>query len=122
MTAPAKKDAYRLGRLAEYLCCWRLRLTGYRILHRGYRATTGEIDVIARRGEVLAFIEVKARATMAEALAALQPKQRRRIERTAQAFLGAHPDLIHLNTRFDLIAFTPWRLPEHLAGAWLVGE
>jgi putative endonuclease len=122
MTPSAKKSAYRFGRLAELLCCWRLRLTGYRILHRGYRASTGEIDIIARRGNTLAFIEVKARNSIADSMHALQPRQRRRIERTALVFIGAHSDLESLDFRFDLMAVTPWRIPAHLTAAWMMDE
>ncbi len=122
MSFEARKSAYRLGRFAEGICCWRLRLKGYRILQRDFRAATGEIDIIARRANVLAFIEVKARSTRADALFALGPQQRRRIEKTACAYLSAHPDLQNLDARFDLMAFAPWRVPVHLTGAWITGE
>jgi len=114
MTA-AKKNAYRFGRFAEALSCWRLRLGGYKILHRGYHAAGGEIDIIARRGNVLAFIEVKARQTLDDASHA----QRRRIERTALAFLGQNADLATLDARFDLIVLTPRSWPRHLVAAWI---
>lgn len=118
MTA-AKKSAYRFGRFAEHLSCWRLRLGGYTILHCGYQAAGGEIDIIARRGNVLAFIEVKARQTLDEASHALGPAQRRRIERTALAFLGQNVNLANLDARFDLIVLAPRRWPRHLVAAWI---
>ena len=118
----AKKGAYRFGRLAEHLSCWRLRLTGHRVLQRGYRASTGEIDIIARRGNILTFVEVKARGTMFDALHALGPQQRRRIENTALAYLAGNPQLLSLEARFDLIVLKPWRWPKHLKGAWITGD
>jgi len=122
VSRPARKRAYRFGRFAEGLCCWRLRLTGYRILHRGFRTKLGEIDIIARRGRVLAFAEVKARHTPADALHALTARQRRRIEKTAQAYLSARPELHNLGVRFDLMTLVPRRWPGHLVGAWRTGE
>jgi putative endonuclease len=57
-----RRLAWRFGRLAESLCAWRLRLAGYRVIARDVRTPRGEIDLIVRRGQVLAFVEVKARA------------------------------------------------------------
>lgn len=118
MTQAGKKRAQRFGRLAEYLSCWLLRLTGYRILRRGFRAAGGEIDIIARRGTIIAFIEVKARRSLDEAAYALGPAQRRRIERTALAYLTQNPGLANCDARFDLIALAPRRWPRHMTGAW----
>lgn len=122
MARAAKRGAYRFGRLAETLCCWRLLLAGYRIEEQGYRAATGEIDIIARRGRTIAFIEVKARRTEEEAETALQPRQRRRIERTAMVYLSRHPEGAALDARFDLMTVAPWRWPRHRPAAWMAGE
>ncbi len=67
MTPARKRQAFRRGHAAELLCLWHLRLRGYRILARRFRVPSGEIDLIARRGRVLAAIEVKARASLATA-------------------------------------------------------
>jgi hypothetical protein len=56
-----RRRAYRFGHWAETLCVWWLRLGGYRVLARRYKTPVGEIDIVARRGAALAFIEVKAR-------------------------------------------------------------
>lgn len=122
MRRPSKRDSYRFGRFAEALCRWRLRLSGYRVLHQDYRSATGEIDIIARRGSIVAFIEVKARNARSDAAHALQPKQRRRIERTALGYLARHPELAELDARFDLMTLTPFSWPEHWRAAWLMGE
>lgn len=117
--SPSKQRANRFGRHAEALACALLLLKGYRILVRNLRVPVGEIDIIARRGRTLAFIEVKARSgdggTAAEALS---PRQRRRIVRAAGWFLSARPELIALTARFDLVLVERWRWPEHRTGAW----
>ena len=114
----ARQRAQRRGRAAEWLCLWHLRLRGWRILARGWRCPAGEIDILARRGRVLAVIEVKSRGELATAAAALAPRQRRRIARAAQAFVVARSDLAGLDLRFDLMLVAPLRLPRHWRGAW----
>lgn len=115
-------EAERFGRRAETLCVWLLRLTGWRIVARRFvsgRGTgAGEVDVIARRGGVLAFIEVKARARLDDAAYAITPRQRQRILRGAQVFMKQHPDLAGLSMRFDAMLAVPRRLPRHVADAW----
>ncbi len=76
MTRETRRRAYGRGRRAETLAAWWLRLKGYRILARGFRVASGEIDLIARRGRVLVHVEVKARASLEEAREALTPRQR----------------------------------------------
>jgi len=113
-----RRRAERRGRLAEWLCLWHLRLRGWRIVARGWRCPAGEIDIIARRGRVLAIVEVKSRGDIGVAAAALAPRQRRRITRAAEAFLGTRPDLAGLDLRFDLMLVARRRLPSHWRGAW----
>jgi len=113
-----RQRAQDRGRLAEWLCLWHLRLRGWRIVARGWRCPSGEIDILARRGKVLAIIEVKSRSGMTAAASALAPRQRRRIARAAEAFLLARPDLAGLDLRFDLMLVAPLRLPRHWRGAW----
>ena len=86
--APSAAGGWRSG-----CACWHLRLRGWRIVARGWRCPAGEIDIIARRGRVLAIIEVKSRGEIDVAATALAPRQRRRIARAAEAFLAARPDL-----------------------------
>jgi putative endonuclease len=108
----------RAGRVAEWLAAWVLRTRGFRILARRYATPVGEIDLVARRGDLVLFVEVKHRATRDDALAALRPDQRARIARAAEAFLQRHADLASCAARFDLVAIVPWRIPLHLADAW----
>ncbi|HTQ35005.1 MAG TPA: YraN family protein [Stellaceae bacterium] len=115
---PRRLRARRRGRFAEQLCRWHLRLRGWRILASDWRCPAGEIDILARRGDVLAAIEVKSRPDFASGAAALQPRQRRRIARAAEAFLAMRPELAALAVRFDVMIVAPLHLPRHLPGAW----
>ena len=117
-TLESRRQAYGAGRRAEGLAAWWLRFKGYRILARGLRLPVGEIDLIARRGRCLAFVEVKRRATLAAALEAVTPRQRRRILRAAEAWLAQRPDLAGLDLRFDALLLVPGRWPRHLPDAW----
>ena len=112
----------RRGRRAEGLAAWYLRLKGYRVLARRFRSPVGEIDLVVRRRRLLAFVEVKVRGTIEEALESLTGSQRRRILRAATAFLRLHPELRGLDLRFDLLVFAPWRRPRHVEDAWRPDE
>lgn len=122
MTRETRRRAYGRGRRAETLAAWWLRLKGYRVLARGFRVAAGEIDLIARRGRLLALVEVKARPSLAEARAAILPRQRERIARAAEVFLQRHPGLAGLDLRFDVVLLAPGRRPRHLADAWRIEE
>jgi len=113
-----RRAAWRRGRWAEAAAVWRLRLVGYRILARDYRTPMGEIDVIARRGNILAAVEVKARGDLRLAAEAVTPRQRRRISRALDHFLTHNPPLAALAVRFDLMLVAPGAWPRHIAGAW----
>jgi putative endonuclease len=112
------RRAQRRGRLMEWLCCWHLRLRGWRVVARDWRCPAGEIDILARRGGRLAIIEVKSRGEVADAATAILPRQRRRIARAAQAFLLTRPDLAELELRFDVMLVARGRLPRHWKGVW----
>ena len=88
------------------------------IVAADWRCPSGEIDILARRGRVLAIIEVKSRRDLARAAESVLPRQRRRIGRAASAFLMTRPDLAALTLRFDVMLVAPQRPPRHLAGAW----
>ena len=80
---PRRQLAEARGRRAETIVAWFLRLKFYRILARRYRTPVGEIDLIAKRGRTIAFIEVKQRPSEAEGLDAVTAKGRRRISQAA---------------------------------------
>ncbi|MHA1548018.1 MAG: YraN family protein [Alphaproteobacteria bacterium] len=119
--ADRRRHAERGGRRAEAAAELLLRLKGYRILARRYRTPRGEIDLIARRGRVIAFVEVKLRASTAAAAASITPTARTRIVAAAQAWLAHHPAHAGHDLRFDAILCTPWRAPRHIADAFGAG-
>lgn len=108
----------RLGRQAETRAALALRLKGYRILDRRVRTPTGEIDLVVRRGNVVAFVEVKARRTRARAAESISPVQRRRIVRAATYYIAANPRLAALTQRFDAVLVEPRKWPHHIINAW----
>ena len=114
--------SFRRGHGAERRAAWWLRLKGYRILAINWRSPAGEIDLIARRGGTLAFIEVKQRVDHDAATLSLQPAQLRRLERAAAFYIAQRPELVALTARFDLMTFGRtglhrWR-PAHVKDAW----
>jgi len=117
-----RQKAERRGRFAEFLCRWHLRLRGWRVVASHWRCPSGEIDILARRGGVLAIIEVKSRRDLASAAEAVLPRQRRRIARAASAFLMMRPDLAGLTVRFDVMLVAPPRPPRHFVGMWRSDE
>ena len=121
MTTARRRAGFRLGHRAEGLAALALRLKGYRILEVRHRTPLGEIDLIARRGDVVAIVEVKARATLAAALDAVTPAARRRIEAASDLWLARRPDAHRLSLRYDVVAVRPWRWPFHVPGAWEPG-
>lgn len=113
-----RSQAYFRGMSAEFACVILLRLKGYRILARRFRCPAGEIDIVARRGKQIAIIEVKARASLDEALEAVSNRQQKRISRALLYFQAQHPRLAGLDTRFDLMWVGRRRLPKHILDAW----
>jgi putative endonuclease len=116
--AETRRAAERRGRRAETLALWYLRAKGYRLLARRYRTPVGEIDLIVARGRTVAFVEVKARPTDAEAAEAATPSGRRRIARAAAMWLASHPEAAERDLRLDVIVAVPRRLPRHIMGAF----
>ena len=112
-----RRQAEQRGRRAESLACWWLRLKGWRILARRARVPGGEVDIVARRGRTLAFVEVKARGSEEAAGFALDAWRIRRVlvaaERLAPRFMRDGDDV-----RIDAMFVMPGRLPRHLANVW----
>ena len=106
--------AYRRGHRGEWLASLALMLKGYRIVARRYRTKLGEIDLIARRGDLVLIVEVKARPSLIEAMEAVARASERRIEGAADLWLARQPDHGRLSIRFDLVAVLPWRWPVHV--------
>jgi putative endonuclease len=116
--APGRVAAFRTGVSAEARAAAFLIAKGYRILAKRFRTPYGEIDLVARRRNLLIFVEVKARATLDDAAYAVTARQQRRIIDAAQAWLMAHPEHAEFDLRFDAMLIAPRRLPRHLLAAF----
>ena len=110
--------AWREGHGAEWIAAIWLMAKGYRILGFRLRTPQGEIDLLAQRGQVLAVVEVKQRATLQAALEAVSETQRERLRRAGRAIAARRPSLQNMAVRLDLIALAPGRLPVHAPDAW----
>ena len=112
-----RQRAEQGGRRAERLAAWWLRLKGWRILAVRAKTPVGEVDLIARRGRTLAFVEVKARGSDEGAGMALDEWRLRRVARAAEAlsprYARAGDDI-----RIDAMFIVPRRLPRHLVNVW----
>ena len=104
----------REGRGAEWIAAVWLMLKGYRILGFRLASRAGEIDILARRGRVLAVVEVKRRATLEAAMLALHPEQHRRLLAAGAAVARSRRSLAGLELRIDMVALAPGRIPRHL--------
>lgn len=120
MTGRDRRAAERSGLAAERAAAWLLALKGYRLLDRRYRSPAGEIDLIASRGRRLAFVEVKRRASGADAAWAVLPRQQQRIARAAGHWLARRPAYAGHDIGFDVVLVAPWSLPRHLRDAFRV--
>lgn len=112
--AARRRSSYRRGHRSEWLAALALTAKGYRILARRYRTKLGEIDLIARRGDLVLIVEVKARRTLVEAMEAIRSESERRIGGSADIWLSRQPDYGRLSVRFDMVAVLPWRWPVHV--------
>jgi putative endonuclease len=116
--SPERVAAFQTGLSAESRAAAYLMAKAYRILAKRFRTPHGEIDLVVKRRNLVAFVEVKARATLDEAAFAITPHQQTRIINAAQAWLAAHPEYAEFELRFDAILIAPRRLPRHLLAAF----
>jgi len=120
--AAAGRAGYARGKWAETLAAWLLRAKGYRILDRRVApprgSGAGEIDIVARRGRTLAFVEIKARPSPEEGLLAVSQQQQRRLLRAAVWYTKTQPRHAMCDIRFDVVVVAPGRWPLHLPDAW----
>ncbi|AEQ53359.1 YraN family protein [Pelagibacterium halotolerans] len=114
-----RRRAERAGRSAESLAGWLLRLKLYRIIATRYKTPVGEIDIVARKGSSIVFVEVKQRSGSAAARdRALASVNTARIVRCAEWFQSSHPAYRSYDFRFDVIILAPGRWPHHLVNAF----
>ena len=113
-----RKKSYRKGRRAEQFAALALQLKGYRIISRRFKTPVGEVDLIARKHDLVLFVEVKARANQQMALDSVTTSAQRRIEAAGHWWLGQQRDAGLLNWRFDVVAIVPRRWPIHFENVW----
>jgi putative endonuclease len=112
-----RQRAEQQGRTGEFIAAWWLRLHGWRIIGERIKTRVGEVDLIAKRGRTLAFVEVKMRATEAGLALAIDEHRLRRVAAAANmlaARYGSGAETI----RIDVILIRPWRLPVHMKNVW----
>ncbi len=114
----SRQKAQRLGHRGEFFAAWALRLKGYRILETRYRTKQGEVDIIARKGNLVAMVEVKARRSVEDAINAVNYPSQRRIAATGDIWLSNQSDFAQLSIRYDIIAIVPGKWPHHIEDAW----
>lgn len=117
-SAGQRQRTHDAGHRAEWIALVWLIARGYRILARRYGVQGGEIDIVVRRGEVVAFVEVKTRPTLDAALLSITEVKRRRIERAAAVWLTRNPWAMSLVFRGDAVLVAPRRMPRHVEDAF----
>ena len=116
--APERQSAFKLGLSAETRAAAFLLAKGFRIVARRWRCPAGEIDIVARRGNLLIFVEVKARGKLDEAAYSVTDRQKRRIADAAAGWLAANPNDAMCDMRFDAILVSPRLWPRHITAAF----
>ncbi len=110
--------AERRGRRGETLATWYLRLKGWRILARRVKTPRGEVDLVARRGGTVAFIEVKWRANASDLGMAIDERRLRRVAAGSEAIAPRFVQQGDLQ-RIDVLLLAPGRWPRHIVNAWM---
>lgn len=110
------------GVAAEDAAAAALAAEGWTVLARRVRTPAGEVDLIAERDGLLALVEVKRRASLAQAAYALGPRQRARLLAAAEVLLGAHPDWGRAGVRFDVIVVDGAGRVRRIADAFRAGD
>jgi putative endonuclease len=113
-----RQAAFRLGLSAESRAAALLLAKGFRIVARRFRSPLGEVDIVARRGRTLLFVEVKARDRLDDAAWSVTPRQQRRIIGAAEAWLARNPDDAQCYISFDVVLVAPRRIPKHIPNAF----
>lgn len=114
------RSSHKKGVAAEELAAVTLERNGYMILDRRYRTPAGEVDLVAISGDHLAFVEVKRRASHADAAWAITTRQQQRIANAAELWLQAHPDYQNHDITFDAVLISPQSRPKHMQDAFRI--
>jgi putative endonuclease len=120
MANKQRRQRERWGRIAERIAAIWLQAKGYRLIGRRLKTPVGEIDLLMRQGDTLVFVEVKARAALDSAHAALHPAAARRCQAAAR-WLAPRHGWAGAVIRHDAVLIRPWALPVHLVAIWRDG-
>jgi putative endonuclease len=113
-----RRTAEASGRRGERLAAWWLRLKGWRILDRRVRTPAGEVDLVARRGDLIAFVEVKMRRTAAELDYAIDQRRLARVAAAAELLMPRYA-VAGEDIRVDVLLLAPGTRPRHIENAWI---
>ncbi len=116
-TKTRKQHAYHFGLFAETIAVLHYLMRGYRTIARRYKTSHGEIDLIVKRGQMIAFVEVKARSRN-DTNEVLTTFQQRRITNAASLFIARKPKFANFTMRFDVLIIKPWTKPIYIPHAW----
>ena len=113
-----REATFLRGHRAEWIALLFLVTKGYRPIARRYAASGGEIDLIVMRGDTIAFVEVKARGLMDDALSAITARKRRRFSRAVRAWLSRNTWAEGKTWRADAVFIAPKTWPKHIVSAF----
>lgn len=117
-----RRETYEAGLLAEDRACAAIEADGWTVLGRRLRTAAGEIDAVAEKHGLLAVIEVKCRPTLADAAAALTPRQQARLVAACDILLAQQPDWGRMGVRFDMIVVDQAGRVRRIADAFRMGD
>jgi len=113
-----RRTAEAAGRRGERLAAWWLRLKGWRILDQRVRTPAGEVDLVARKGALIAFVEVKTRASAGELDYAIDQRRLARVAAAAELLMPRYATAGE-DIRVDVILLAPGTAPRHIENAWI---
>jgi putative endonuclease len=114
-----KTTNHQAGLDAEEICAQQLEKGGYKILEKRFKCKAGEIDIIAQKNKLVAFLEVKRRkaALLDDPIG---PKQKRRIANAALQYIYENPEIAEHEMRFDFIFVDSVGQVHHTEAAWIM--
>lgn len=112
-----RREAERRGRKGEGWAAFYLRLHGWRIIAQRVKTPRGEVDLVARRGRIVAFVEVKWRGDARELDQAIDARRLSRVAAAAEALAHRYAPRGE-DVRIDVLLLAPWRFPRHIVNAW----
>lgn len=115
---PRREQAERFGRKGEFWAKIFLVAKGFRTLDQRYKTRYGELDLIVKRGQMLVFVEVKARQNKQSLDVAFESVRQNRIINAAQYWISENPEHQNRTIRFDVIGLAPFRWPVHIVDAF----